>query len=139
MALYFDTNGNGRVLYLTENAGVQTLHKEPPYGPHYIVDSGDQLHNPGFSRLFTFKQPSVYNTILATMAFIRIEENVDDFINVFTAHGYKIHTLQPMHPFFKDFTNEVVSASTEPECKCRYLLDGHDRDCQYIKWKKASF
>jgi hypothetical protein len=25
----------------------------------------------------------------------------------------------------------------EPVCRCKYLLDGHDKHCEYIKWKTS--
>ena len=25
----------------------------------------------------------------------------------------------------------------EPECKCKYLMDGHDSGCEYFKWKRS--
>jgi hypothetical protein len=26
-------------------------------------------------------------------------------------------------------------ARDEPECRCKWLLDGHDKDCDFVKWK----
>jgi hypothetical protein len=49
--------------------------------------------------------------------------------------------IREKHSFFQepdlmiDWDDDLYNK--EPECRCEFLLDGHNQECEYVKWKHS--
>jgi hypothetical protein len=81
----------------------------------------------------------VYDVDTSTYMFL----SQDDFNDIGVVSVLGIDLVSPVYGTQLD--ENVVTSNwvpywysamrNEPECRCKWLLDGHDKDCDFVKWK----
>jgi hypothetical protein len=108
------------------------------HGLNHLRLTGE-TYNTSYSTLYTSDTVCVYDTNTAKFMFLSQE----DFNDIGVKSVLGIDLVSPVYgtQLDDDATSKwqqqywYTLARDEPECRCKWLLDGHDEDCDFVKWK----